>query len=78
MCDLKLLVSAFKSKTGTFSCPCCRNIDNLFRAVNQSQFLNVLQNRVDKALLDDIISVDEANEIYHLIGNGTKVEVFDE
>lgn len=78
VCDLKLLVSAFKSKRGTFTCPCCRNVDSLFRDVIPSKYLETIQNRVDKALLDDIINVDEANEIYKMFGNGTKVEVFEE
>lgn len=78
VCELKLLVSSFKKGNTTYSCPCCREAQPLFKTVVPSQFLNMVQNRVDKALLDDRISVDEANQVYKMIGNGVKVEVYDE
>lgn len=78
VCDSKMIIRALKQHTGVISCPFCRNQACFLFDKTPTEFMTMLEGRIDSAIFDDKISVDEANDLYRMIGKGTRVEVYEE
>lgn len=78
VCDTKMVIRALKQHMGVISCPFCRNQACFLFHKSPHEYITMLESRIDTALLDDRISIDEANDLYRMIGNGTQVEMYEE
>jgi len=73
-----MIIRGIKTDINDVKCPYCRTPTFNLSLEDPRHVIMFLEDEIDDALLSDKINIEDANDLYRMIGNGTQVEVYEE